>query len=120
MKARHKKIAVVMGGSASMNGKAAEAMRMTVGLTLRNPGVHLLLINGATKLLEGKDLQPDPGAAFSEHLNAYLDLGCPVAVEHTNGAAQKALLEGSGMEAWSRQELIQFITDSEVVILLEE
>lgn len=120
MKARHKKIAVLMGGSAATNGKATEAMRMTVGLTLRNPGVHLLLIDGGTKLLEARDLQSEPRAAFSEHLNAYLDLGCPVAVEHTNSTAQKALLEGSGMEALSRKEVIRFITDADVVILLEE
>ncbi len=120
MKAKQKKIAVLMGGAASTNGKATEAMRMTVGLTLRNPGVHLLLTDGGTKLMEGKDLQPGPGRTFLEHLYAYLDLGCPLMVEHTNGAAQKALLEGSGMEAWSRQEMIRFITDSDVVILLGE
>jgi hypothetical protein len=119
MKANHKKIAVLMGGCGGANGKAAEAMRMTVGLTLRNPGVHLLLVDGGTKLLQGKDLTAGPESSFIQHFNAYLDMGCPVAVEDTNGGDQKILLEGSGMEAWERQELIRFITESDLAILLD-
>lgn len=120
MQTKQKKIAVLISGSAAQNGKAAEAMRMAVGLTLRNPGVRLFFVDGGVRLLETKEMCPGPQAAFTEHLNAYLDLGCPVVVEELNGGRSKHLLEGSGMEARSREDVIRFLTDSDVVILLDE
>lgn len=120
MGTKQKKIAVLISGSAALNGKATEAMRMAVGLTLRNPGVRLFLLDEGTKFLETKDLSSGLQAAFVEHLNAFLDLGCPVVVEEKNGGSPKHLLENSGMEARSREDIIRFLTDSDVVILLEE
>lgn len=118
MRIRDKKIAVLMDGSAFARGKAAEAMRMAVGLTLRNPGVQLILMDGGAKILDTLELYPEAHPPLAEHLNAYLDLGCPLVLEEKSGGRPRHLLEGSGMEAKSRREIIREITDSHLVILL--
>ncbi|MEJ5375918.1 MAG: hypothetical protein WHX93_05020 [bacterium] len=120
MKNKQKKIAVLLAGSSPANGKVTEAMRMAVGLTLRNPGVQLFLMHKGIKLLETREPCSDQQASFMEHLNAYLDLGCPVVVEQGVGGRSRHLMEGSGMEAMTRVEMISCITDSDVVILLDE
>lgn len=119
MRQKHKKIAVLMSGSACANGKAAEAMRMSVGLTLRNPGVRLFLLDGGAKVLDVREPYPEQQALFMEHLNAYLDLGCPLMLEEINGGRPRHFLEGSGMEARSRKEILRDMTDSDLVILLD-
>lgn len=119
MKTRQKKIVVLMDGSAFANGKAAEAMRMAVGLTLRNPGVHLFLMDGGARVLGAREPYREQQALFMEHLNAFLDLGCPLVLEETQGGRPKNLLEGSGMESRSKKEVIRDITDSDLVILLQ-
>lgn len=118
MSRKHKRIAVIMDASVLRNGKAAEAMRMTVGLTLRNPQVHLLLLDGIQALCR-EDPGGAPGEEFKRHFNAYLDLGCSVFVENGKGHGAHAHFSDSAMEVWSREEMIRFITQCEVVVILE-
>jgi predicted peroxiredoxin len=114
-----KRISVVIGSHPSKGKKAVEAARMAVGLTLRNPQVHLFLVGSGTKwLLE--EAEEKAHLEFRKHLDALLEMGCPVVVERGKGASEETILWKEGVESWELPDIVKFVADSHVALLVED
>ncbi len=112
-----KRISVVINCHPSKGVKAVEAARMAVGLTLRNPQVHLFLVASGRKwLLEER--QKKVHLEFRKHLDALLEMGCPVVVEKGKGPLEEKTLLKQGVELWELPAIVKFINDSHVAILI--
>lgn len=94
-----------------------ETVRMTVGLTLRNPDVYLFLLSGAMEGLQQMNAPADHESAFRVHLSAFLDLGCPVIVEREALPGAEELAIKARAQIWSREEIILFVSQCQTVIV---
>lgn len=115
-----KKIAVLINASPRQEDGTYETMRMTVGLTLRNPDVYLFLLSGAMEGLQHMDAPAGHESPFLAHLSAFLDLGCPVIVERGALPGAEGLAVKARAQMWSREEIILFVSQCQTVIIQQD
>lgn len=115
-----KTIAVVICSHPLRGKKAVEAARMAVGLTLRNPEVHLFLLGQGTEWLAETSKEDPNHSEFQKHLNALTDMGCPVIVEKESMHWDQDTCMGQGVESWELVRILEFLTHSHVTIVIEE
>jgi len=114
-----KRISMVIASHPSKGNKAVEAARMAVGLTLRNPQVHLFLVGSGTKwLLE--EAEDKAHVEFRKHLDALLEMGCLVVVERGKGTSEELILSKEGVESWELPDIVKFVADSHVAVLVQD
>jgi predicted peroxiredoxin len=118
MVAARKTVAVVIACSPWEDYRASEAMRMALGLTLRNPEVHLFLLERGVTDLERRQAEGVSGADFVRHLMSFLELGCPVIAEEEalNTVAGFAL--DDRIRIWRRDAIVRFVSRCQAVVLL--
>ncbi len=119
MKPNSKKVAVLIAGSPHLDHMAHETVRMTVGLTLRNPDVYLFLLGRATEGLQWPEDRTGHEPPFGGHLSALLDLGCPVILEKEALQRNGDLPRDAQIQIWSREEIILFLSRCQAVVIYQ-
>ncbi|MGQ9652814.1 MAG: hypothetical protein ACUVXD_01990 [Thermodesulfobacteriota bacterium] len=117
MRPKDKKIAVLISGAPHHYDKAHEILRMTLGLTLRNREVYLFLLSGAVGDIEYFDGLSGHESHFTGHLEAFLDLGCPVIVEKEVPQHLVGLPGYPKIQTWSLEEIALFVSRCQVVVI---
>jgi hypothetical protein len=118
MAREYKRIGVLVGESPIRSTRAKEAIRLSVGLTLRNPDVHLFLVGEGLDGLQGGGEEQGQGPEFRKHLDAYLDMGCHLVLEGGAAASQRGLPGDLGAETWSREEIYGFLTQCDEAVIV--
>lgn len=119
MEMNSKRICVLIGTSPFRSEKAAEAMRLSVGLTLRVPEVYLILVGDGLDALGAKGIEQDQEPSFKKHLECFTELGCPLVVEKEAMEARQGLHTDLGLDIWNRDDISSFLLECDGVIIVE-
>jgi hypothetical protein len=113
-----KMVSVIITASPFDNPKATEAMRMGVGLTLRIPLVHLILLGDGLDVLQCHNAEKGHDADIIKHLTSFIELGLPVIVEKESMESRQGLLADWDLQIWSRDRITELITQCDGVVCL--
>jgi len=113
----HRRIGVLVRGNPAASLEAKEAIRLCVGLLLRNSDVHLFLSGESLKPFESGEGESDREPEFLRHLRAFVEMGYTVVVEREALEALKGFASPLEVRVWSREEIIDFLTQCHELIL---
>jgi hypothetical protein len=114
----NKKISVLIQKSPYQDLKAVEAMRMSVGLTLRNIEVYLFFLEDGLDALIEDSLERAEEAGFRKHLEVFIELGQTLVVETESIEASGNLSMAFDPMIWNRDAIISFVAQSDGVVIV--
>ena len=113
---KNKKIAIIIRKSPFHDVRAAEAMRIGVGLTLRDIGVYVFFLEEGIEALikgtEGLTEEPD----FLKHLTTLVELKQTLVMGSESVDSIKDLHLIVKPETWEKASIFQFITHCSGVV----
>ncbi len=112
-----RRIGVLVRANPAASLEAKEAIRLCVGLLLRNPDVHLFLSGESLKPFQSGEGQSDQAPEFLKHLSAFVEMGHTVVVEREALETLKGFASPLEFRVWSREEIIDFLTQCHELVL---
>lgn len=114
----NKKISVLIQKSPYQDLKAVEAMRMSVGLTLRDIEVYLFFLEDGLDALIEDYLERAEEEGFRKHLEMFIELGQTLVVETESIEASGNLSMAFDPMIWNRDTIISFVAQSDGVVIV--
>lgn len=114
----NKKISVLIQKSPYQDLMAVEAMRMSVGFTLRDIEVYLFFLEDGLDALIEDSLERAEEAGFRRHLEMFIELGQTLVVEAESIEASGNLSMAFDPMIWNRDAIISFVTQSDGVVIV--
>lgn len=114
----NKKISVLIQKSPYQDLKAVEAMRMSVGLTLRDIEVYLFFLEDGLDALIENYLERAEEEGFRKHLEMFIELGQTLVVETESIEASGNLAIAFDPMIWNRDTIISFVAQSDGVVIV--
>jgi sulfur relay (sulfurtransferase) DsrF/TusC family protein len=114
----NKKISVLIRKSPYHEFKAIEAMRMSVGLTLRDIKVFLVFIEDGLDALLEDSLERAEDADIRKHLEMFIELGQTLVVERESMEASGNLSVTFDPVIWDRDAILLFPTQCDGVVIV--
>ncbi len=113
-----KKIGVVIRNSPDADLRAVEAMRMGVGLTLRDIEVYLFFLEDGLKALREKPVKRGDEPVYQKHLETLVELKQNLVVENESMEECECLCKTWNPMIWSRDAIFQFLTRCDGVVFV--
>ena len=114
-----KKIGLIIRKSPYTSLEAVEAMRMGVGLTIRNIEVYVFLLEDGLKALgkNGSEKKSDE-MMFKKHLETLNELGQTIVAEGRPEKIDEEFYRKLNPDIWSRDRIFNFITRCDGVVVV--
>ena len=113
-----KRIGVVIRNSPDVDLKVVEAMRMGVGLTLRDIEVYLFFLGDGLGALRERSANSTEQPVYLKHLETLVELGQNLVVENESMGAGERLCGTWDPMMWSRDAIFRFLTRCDGVIFV--
>ncbi len=114
----NKKLGIIIRNSPYDNLKVVEAMRLGVGLTLRDIQVYLFFLEDGLIALKEVSMDRDNEPVFVKHLKTLVELGQTLVAEHESIGANENLSKTLDPGLWKRDAIFMFLTQCDGAVVV--
>ena len=98
--------------------EANEALRMALGLTLRDDDIYVFLVDDALEIFSRSDLQNRVHGDTSRHIETLIELKQTVIMEKESIESSDDLDYPDAFEPWTRDRINRFLAECDVTIVV--
>ena len=113
-----KRVGVLIRQHPLREPKAAEALRMAVGLTLRVPDVSVFFVGDAVRTFSNAVVCEWERSAIGRHLRALIELGQTIVFEKESLDDLDDFEQPIPVKCWPRARIARFLAEYEVTIVI--
>jgi sulfur relay (sulfurtransferase) DsrF/TusC family protein len=113
-----KRVGVLIRRSPLKQVEAAEALRMALGLTLRDDDIYVFLVDDALEIFLKTDLQNSVREDVYRPIETLIELKQTVIMEKESVERSEDLDYPDAFESWARDKIMRFLAECDVTIVV--
>ena len=113
-----KRVGVLIQHSPLIESKAVEALRMAVGLILRDNDVYVLLVGEALEVFSQKASRGAPKGDVHRHLDTLIEFGQQIVAEKESIEGTEGLILPGHLQIWTREGILHFLSECDATIVV--
>jgi sulfur relay (sulfurtransferase) DsrF/TusC family protein len=113
-----KKFGILIRNSPYQNIKVVEAMRLGVGLTIRDIQVYLFFLEDGLIALREESIDSEDEPLFIKHLKTLVELGQTLVAESESKTKSENFYKALAPELWNRGNIFSFLTQCDGVVFV--